>query len=95
MVINKEGCTLCSAGGLLPERGLEILARIPYDPELAALAADGKLIWGEAGAREIFSGLLQKIGGGMKRLLILSGKGDRKDHHCRCLHPVCPCPSGG
>lgn len=47
------------------ERGLEILARIPYDPELAALAADGKLVWEKhAGAREIFSGLLQKIGGG-------------------------------
>ena len=36
-----------------------------YDPELAALAADGKLVWEKhAGAREIFSGLLQKIGGG-------------------------------
>ena len=33
--------------------------------ELAALAAGGKLVWEKhAGAREIFSGLLQKIGGG-------------------------------
>ena len=65
VVINKEDAPYVPLEDFCRERGLEILARIPYDPELAALAADGKLVWEKhAGAREIFSGLLQKIGGG-------------------------------
>ena len=65
VVINKEDAPYVPLEDFCRERGVEILARIPYDPELAALAADGKLVWEKhAGAREIFSGLLQKIGGG-------------------------------
>lgn len=65
VVINKEDAPYVPLEDFCRERGLEILARIPYDPELAALAAGGKLVWEKhAGAREIFSGLLQKIGGG-------------------------------
>lgn len=65
VVINKEDAPYVPLEDFCRERGLEILARIPYDPKLAALAADGQLVWEKhAGAREIFSGLLQKIGGG-------------------------------
>lgn len=46
------------------EQNLPVLARIPYQPEVAALAADGELVFEKVEQmKELFSDLLEKIGG--------------------------------
>ena len=77
VVINKQEAPWEPLERFCRDQGLPILARIPYDPQIAAMASDGRIVSREdPRLREMFSHILHTIGGSfMKRLLILSGKG--------------------
>lgn len=97
VVINKEDAPFAPLEDFCRERGLEILARIPYDPELAALAADGQMVWRSTRGRGRSSPACCKRSEGEHEAAVdpqWQG-GHRKDHHHRRIHPVCPGPGGG
>ncbi len=63
-VINKQDAPYAPLEDFCREAGLPILARIPYDPEIAALAARGELaVQTLPEAAALFTGLLSRIGG--------------------------------
>lgn len=63
-VINKQTVPYEPLEKFCQENDLPVLARIPYDPKIAALAADGQIISEKIPQmRALFGGLLQKIGG--------------------------------
>lgn len=64
VVINKEDAPYEPLEQFCQDNDLKILLRIPYEPGIAAWAADGALILEkDVRIRRIFAGLLQKIGG--------------------------------
>ena len=64
VVINKQEAVYEPLETFCMEHYLPVLDRIPYDPELAALAAAGRLACRESAAwRQRFEGLLGRIGG--------------------------------
>lgn len=64
VVINKQDSPYEPMEAFCEERGLSILARIPYSEEIASIAAKGKVAYEESKTAEsIFSELLEKIGG--------------------------------
>ena len=64
VVINKEERPYEPLETFCREQELPILARIPYDPEIAALAAGGEIVSRKSERlRALFSGILEQIGG--------------------------------
>lgn len=64
IVINKEEVPYEPLETFCKEHKIPVLARIPYDPEIAALAADGQIAFkNNEEARALFFALLEKIGG--------------------------------
>lgn len=64
VVINKEDAPYEPLEQFCQDNDLKILLRIPYEPGIAAWAADGALILEkDVRIRRIFTGLLQEIGG--------------------------------
>lgn len=64
VVINKEETPYEPLETFCREEGLPILLRIPYRADFAALGAAGKILVEESeDARELFAGLLDRIGG--------------------------------
>lgn len=64
VVINKEETPYEPLETFCREEGLPILLRIPYRADFAALGAAGKILVEESeDARELFAGLLERIGG--------------------------------
>lgn len=64
IVINKQDGPYAPLERFCEENGLPVLARIPYDPKIAALSADGQILSERDEAfRRVFQDLLEKIGG--------------------------------
>lgn len=64
VVINKQDAPYKPLEQFCEEKGLEVLAAIPYDPQIAAWAADGRIISEQSERiRSMFRKLLDKIGG--------------------------------
>lgn len=63
-VINKESDPYEPMETFCQDNGIPVLARIPYDPEIAALAAEGQIVSEKDGKLQtVFLELLEKIGG--------------------------------
>jgi len=58
IVINKEDAPYPPLDGFCAENGLPILARIPFDPETAALLANGELLYG---MNDYYTDLFDKV----------------------------------
>ena len=66
VVMNKLDMPYAPLEDFCKEEQVPVLARIPYDPEIAALAADGQLVFEkQEKARKIFTELYEKIGGAL------------------------------
>ncbi len=66
VLINKQEKPYEPLERFLKEKNLKVLARIPYDPKIASLAANGELIFEkEEEARKMFQKLLEQIGGAL------------------------------
>lgn len=64
VVVNKQETPYAPLEQFCQEQGLPVLARIPYDPHIAAATARGELIFETMPeVRPLFSGLLAQIGG--------------------------------
>lgn len=64
VVINRETAPYAPLEDYCRDRGLPVLAHIPDDPEIAALAAAGEIAAEhKPEVRALFAGLLQRIGG--------------------------------
>ncbi|MED9822727.1 MAG: 4Fe-4S binding protein [Christensenellales bacterium] len=64
VLINKQEQPYAPLEDYCRAHGLPVLARIPYDPSIAALAADGRLAYRESPtAKALFDGLWRQIGG--------------------------------
>ncbi|MGN1140857.1 MAG: 4Fe-4S binding protein [Oliverpabstia sp.] len=64
LIINKQDVPYEPLEVFCKENHVSVLARIPYDPGIAALAADGEIIFHKnTHIHRIFSELLKKIGG--------------------------------
>lgn len=64
VVINKQDMPYEPLEQFCKEKGLPVLARIPYDPRIAALSADGQIAAEtDENIRCLFQDLLYKIGG--------------------------------
>lgn len=64
VVINKQDEPYEPLERFCEENDLPVLARIPYDPKIAALSADGQILSEKDGAfRSVFQDLLERIGG--------------------------------
>lgn len=64
VVINKQEGPYEPLERFCEEHDLPVLARIPYDPKIAALAADGQILsQRDEGFRAVFRDLLDRIGG--------------------------------
>lgn len=64
VVINKQEIPFEPLETFCKEQHLDVIARIPYDPEIAALAADGQIVSEKnEQAHKIFAELFDKIGG--------------------------------
>ena len=64
VVINKQDEPYEPLEGFCRENNLPVLGRIPYDPQIAALAAQGQLaVEKDEGLRRLFVDLLDSIGG--------------------------------
>lgn len=64
VVINKQEIPFEPLETFCKEQNLDVIARIPYDPEIAALAADGQIVSEKnEQAHKIFAELFDKIGG--------------------------------
>lgn len=64
VVMNKVGLPYEPLEVFCREQNLQVLARIPYSPEVASLAAEGKVVIDKnTKMRDCFSDLLEKIGG--------------------------------
>ena len=66
VVINKQEAPWEPLERFCRDQGLPILARIPYDPQIAAMASDGRIVSREdPRLREMFSHILHTIGGSL------------------------------
>ena len=66
VVINKQEAPWEPLERFCQDQGLPILARIPYDPQIAAMASDGRIVAREdPRLREMFSHILHTIGGSL------------------------------
>ena len=66
VVINKQEAPWEPLERFCRDQGLPILARIPYDPQIAAMASDGRIVAREdPRLREMFSHILHTIGGSL------------------------------
>lgn len=66
IVINKEETPYQPLEGFCEEHEIPVLARIPYDPEVAALAANGEIAFEKKESmKNLFTSLLEKIGGAL------------------------------
>lgn len=66
VVMNKLDMPYAPLEDFCKEEQVPVLARIPYDPEMAALAAEGQLVFEkQEKARKIFTELYEKIGGAL------------------------------
>jgi len=66
VVINKQEIPFEPLETFCKEENLDVIARIPYDPEIAALAADGQIVSEKnEQAHKIFAELFDKIGGAL------------------------------
>ena len=66
VVINKQEAPWEPLERFCRDQGLPILARIPYDPRIAAMASDGRIVSREdPRLREMFSHILHTIGGSL------------------------------
>ena len=64
VLINKQTASYEPLESFCREQRLPVLARIPYDPALAALTAEGRLAVEHSPVmREQFSAILEQIGG--------------------------------
>lgn len=64
VVINKADAPFEELESFCARNELPVLARIPYDPRIAARAAEGEIVsQGDGELAALFSGLLEKIGG--------------------------------
>ena len=64
MVINKQDTPYEPLERFCKEKDLPVLARIPYDPRIAALSADGQIVAEtDKDFRCLFDDLLRRIGG--------------------------------
>lgn len=64
VVINKQEIPFEPLETFCKEQHLDVIARIPYDPEIAALAADGQIVSEKnEQTHKIFAELFEKIGG--------------------------------
>lgn len=64
VVINKQEIPFETLETFCKEQHLDVIARIPYDPEIAALAADGQIVSEKnEQTHKIFAELFEKIGG--------------------------------
>ncbi len=64
VLINKQDIPYAPLESFCRENEIPILARIPFDPQIAALAAEGKVIsWEMEEMHNIFTGILRQIGG--------------------------------
>ena len=66
VVINKQEAPWEPLERFCRDQGLPILARIPYDPQIAVMASDGRIVSREdLRLREMFSHILHTIGGSL------------------------------
>lgn len=66
IVINKEETPYQPLEAFCEEHEIPVLARIPYDPEVAALAANGEIVFEKKKRmKDLFTSLLEKIGGAL------------------------------
>lgn len=66
VVVNKQEIPFEPLETFCKEQNLDVIARIPYDPEIAALAADGQIVSEKnEQAHKIFAELFDKIGGAL------------------------------
>ncbi|MDD7388081.1 MAG: ATP-binding protein [Lachnospiraceae bacterium] len=66
VVINKQETPYEPLEQFCAENSLPVLARIPYDPEIAALTADGQVVFEKSKqGHRIFTELFEKIGGAL------------------------------
>ena len=66
VIINKQEHPWEPLERFCQDQGLPVLDRIPYDPQIAAIASDGRIVSREdPRIRERFSRILQTIGGAL------------------------------
>lgn len=64
VVINKQDSVYEPLEDFCREQNLSVLARIPYDPQIAAMAADGQIVYEKSEkVKQIFDQLFGRIGG--------------------------------
>lgn len=91
VVINKQEAPWEPLERFCRDQGLPILARIPYDPQIAAMASDGRIVSREdPGSGKCSPISFIRSEAAYETSFDLKRKGrHRKDHHRGGLHPLC------